>query len=38
MKLIVPDIMTLVVTAHTSVEIAVDAMRMGAYDYISKKM
>lgn len=38
MKLIVPDIMTLVVTAHTSVEIAVDAMRMGAYDYMSKPL
>ena len=38
MKLIVPDIMTLVVTAHTSVEIAVDAMRIGAYDYMSKPL
>ena len=38
MKLIVPDIMTLVVTAHTSVEIAVEALKMGAYDYMSKPL
>ncbi len=38
MKILVPDIMTLVVTAHTSVEIAVDAMKMGAYDYMSKPL
>ena len=38
MKLIVPDVMTLVVTAHTSVEIAVEALKMGAYDYMAKPL
>lgn len=38
MKLVVPDIMTVVVTAHTSIEIAVEAMKMGAYDYMSKPL
>ena len=38
MKIIVPDIMTLVVTAHSSVEIAVDALKMGAYDYMTKPL
>ncbi|MCR4662587.1 MAG: response regulator [Endomicrobiaceae bacterium] len=38
MKVLVPDLMTLVVTAHTSVEIAVDAMKMGAYDYMAKPL
>ena len=38
MKILVPDIMTLVVTAHTSVEIAVEAMKMGAYDYMAKPL
>ena len=30
--------MTLVVTAHTSVEIAVESMKMGAYDYMAKPL
>lgn len=38
MKLVVPDIMSIVVTAHTSIEIAVEAMKMGAYDYMSKPL
>ena len=38
LKILVPDIMTLVVTAHTSVEIAIEAMKMGAYDYMSKPL
>lgn len=38
LKLIVPDLMTVVITAHTSVEIAVEAMKMGAYDYMSKPL
>ena len=38
MKIIIPDLMTLVVTAHTSVEIAVESMKMGAYDYMAKPL
>lgn len=38
LKIIVPDLMSLVVTAHTSVEIAVEAMKMGAYDYMAKPL
>ncbi len=38
MKIVVPDLMTLIVTAHTSVEIAVESMKMGAYDYMAKPL
>ena len=38
MKSIAADIMTLVVTAHSSIEIAVEAMRIGSYDYMSKPL
>ncbi len=38
MKILVPDLMSLIVTAHTSVEIAVESMKMGAYDYMAKPL
>jgi DNA-binding NtrC family response regulator len=31
-----PDVMVLVITAHGSIETAVEAMKLGAYDYITK--
>lgn len=38
LKISIPELMSLVVTAHSSVEIAVEALRMGAYDYITKPL
>lgn len=38
LKLISSDLMPIVVTAHSSVEIAVEAMEMGAYDYMAKPL
>lgn len=38
MKIIVPDLMTVIVTAHISVEIAIESMKMGAYDYMAKPL
>jgi len=34
----VPDIMTLVVTAYSSVETAIESIKMGAYDYVIKPL
>jgi DNA-binding NtrC family response regulator len=31
-----PDILTVMMTAYTNVEIAIQAIRLGAYDYVSK--
>lgn len=38
LKLVYPDLTPIVVTAHSSVEIAVEAMEMGAYDYMVKPL
>ena len=38
LKFLLPEIMTLIVTAHSSVDIAIEALRMGAYDYITKPL
>lgn len=38
LKLVYPDLVPIVVTAHSSVEIAVEAMEMGAYDYMVKPL
>ncbi|MBL8208326.1 MAG: sigma-54-dependent Fis family transcriptional regulator [Blastocatellia bacterium] len=35
-SVISPDVMVLVITAHGSIETAVEAMKLGAYDYITK--
>lgn len=37
-KLTLPDLIPVVVTAYSSVEIAIEAMKMGAYDYMSKPL
>jgi len=31
-----PDVLTVMMTAYTNVEIAIQSMRLGAYDYVSK--
>lgn len=37
-KTTVPDLMPIVVTAYSSIELAIDSMRNGAYDYIVKPL
>jgi len=36
MKCVMPDLMPIVVTAYTSVEVAIESLKIGAYDYIAK--
>lgn len=38
LKISIPELMPLVVTAHSSVEIAVESLKMGAYDYMTKPL
>ena len=38
LKLTVPDLIPVVVTAHSSIEVAIESMKMGAYDYIIKPL
>ena len=33
-----PEILVIMITAHGSIEMAVEAMRQGAYDYITKPL
>lgn len=36
LKNVIPDIVSLIVTAHNSVEVAIESLKMGSYDYILK--
>ncbi len=38
LKITAPDLMPVFVTAHSSVEVAVESMKIGAYDYMAKPL
>ena len=38
LKITSPDLMPVFVTAHSSVEVAVESMKIGAYDYMAKPL
>lgn len=38
LKITSPDLMPIFVTAHSSVEVAVESMKIGAYDYMAKPL
>jgi len=38
LKINAPDLMPIFVTAHSSVEVAVESMKIGAYDYMAKPL